>query len=231
MRTMRESMFTRFIKFIGTLLLISSMPLSANIINVIDFTGNNEGVAEQFAFTENGVTLTISAWTTNVNSNQDVLTQWQLLSGQYGVYKGSSGLGVRSNGQDGSYLDGGQSNDFTDLDEGLLFSFSEEINILGFYADYLDAEDDLNFSLVKFLTPTSIETTDIFIDQHASLMFDEEGVYFAPDYLKGSTFMIWADGNDDAVRIVDTAFVKVTEPNTLLLFSLIIIGLAFRRSV
>lgn len=224
-------MFTRFIKFVGTLLLISSMPLSANIINVIDFTGDNEGVAEQYVFTENGVTLTISAWTTNVNSNQEVLSPWQLLSGQYGVYKGDSGLGVRSNDQDGSYLDGGQSNDLTDLDEGLLFSFSEEVNILGFYADYLSAGDDLNFSLVEFLTPTSIETTDIFIDQHASLMFDEEGVYFAPEYLTGSTFMIWADGNDDAVRIVDTAFVKAPEPNTMLLFSLTLLGLAFRRKV
>ncbi len=70
-------MFTRFIKFVGTLLLMSSMPLSANIINVIDFTGDNEGVAEQYAFTENGVTLTISAWTTNVNSNQEVLSPWR----------------------------------------------------------------------------------------------------------------------------------------------------------
>ena len=81
------------------------------------------------------------------------------------------------------------------------------------------------------LTPTSIETTDIFIDQHASLMFDEEGVYFAHEYLTGSTFMIWADGNDDAVRIVDTAFVKAPEPNTMLLFSLALLGLAFRRKV
>lgn len=224
-------MFTRFIKFIGTLLLISSMSSSANIINVIDFIGTNEGVAEQFVFTENGVTLTVSAWTTNVNSNQDILSDWQLLSGPYGVYKGSSGLGVKSNDQDGSHLDGGQSSDLGDLDEGLLFSFSEEVNILGFYADYLSGNDDLNFSLVTFLTPTSITTTDIFFDAQASLMFDEEGVFFAPDNLIGSAFMIWADGDDDDVRIVDTAFIKVPEPNTLLLFSLLLIGFAVKRRI
>lgn len=222
-------MLTRFTKFISVLLLISSMSSSANIINVIDFDGTNEGVAEQFVFTENGVTLTISAWTTNVNSTQDVLTDWQLLSGPYGVYKGSSGLGVKSSDQDGHHLDGGQSSDLNDLDEGLLFSFSEEINILGFYADYLNGNDDLNFSLVTHLTPTSIETTDIFFDQQASLIFDDEGVFFAPDNLIGSAFMIWADGNDDAVRIVDTAFTKVPEPNSLLLFSLFLIGFAFKR--
>ncbi len=222
-------MLTRFTKFISVLLLISSMSSSANIINVIDFDGTNEGVAEQFVFTENDVTLTISAWTTNVNSTQDVLTDWQLLSGPYGVYKGSSGLGVKSSDQDGHHLDGGQSSDLNDLDEGLLFSFSEEINILGFYADYLNDNDDLNFSLVTYLTQTSIETTDIFFDQQASLIFDDEGVFFAPDNLIGSAFMIWADGNDDAVRIVDTAFTKVPEPNSLLLFSLFLIGFAFKR--
>ena len=201
----------------------------------IDFTGVNEGVADEFIFAHDGVTLTISAWTTNVRSSdldpaldQMVVTPWERLLGPYGVYKGSTGLGVISSDTDGSHLDGGEYTELDDLDEGLLFLFSEQVNFWGFAADYLSSNDDLNLSIVNFLTPTTIETTDIFIDRKS--FYDGYDGFPVFDVV-GSAFMIWVDGDDDDVRIGDTYITKVPEPNTLLLFSLVLIGMAVRRRV
>jgi hypothetical protein len=224
-------MLNIFSKLMSVFLLMLTTTASAGYI---DFTGQNEGVADEFIFTQEGVTLTISAWTANVKSDSDpsldqfVVTPWQRLLGSYGVYKGSSGLGVISSDTDGSHLDGGEYTNLDDLDEGLLFVFSEQVNFWGFAADYLSSNDDLNLSIVNFLSPTTIETTDIFIDREA----DSDGYEGFPiSSVLGSAFMVWVDGNDDDVRIADTFITKVPEPNMLILFSLVLIGLAVRRKI
>ncbi len=91
---------------------------------------------------------------------------WSQVVGDYGVYKDSTGLGVISN--DGSDLDGGRSSDTDDLDEGLLFSFSEQVNFLGFSAGSLTDNDDVNLAIVDFISPTELVLTDIFVDVGSS---------------------------------------------------------------
>ena len=116
-----------------TFILLLPSIAQAGLINVIDFTGNNEGIAEEFVFTENGVTLSITAWTAGVNSSGTLLNAWTQVDNNFGVYKGSTGLGVRSSLEDGYDLDGGASAQYaTDPDEGLLLTFSENVDLLGF---------------------------------------------------------------------------------------------------
>jgi len=228
-------MFNKLPKILCTVLLVLSTNASAGLI---DFTGEREGIADEFVFVQDGLTLTISAWTTNVKSSSDkdidqtVVTPWKKLSGPYGVYKGGTGLGVFSHDKDGYHLDGGRFDEVDDLgelydlDEGLLFVFSERVDFWGFAADYLSDDDDLNLSYVSFEGSEQIKTTDVFIDREADFNgydgFPVSGLY-------GTEFMVWVDGNDDAVRIADTYVTKVPEPDTLFLFSLVLFGLAVQR--
>jgi len=227
---------TRFIKFITTFLaalfmLTVASTAHANMINVIEFYGENEGVQDSFIFEKSGVELTVTAWTSNVNSMQEQLSPWSQVSGfdeetKIGVYKGGSGLGVVSNDIDGEDLDGGSSDKINDLDEGLLFSFSENVNFLGFAAGDLSVNDDLNLAIVDFISPTSIEITDIFIDVYSDY---EEDIFDVFPGIFGKSFMVWVDGNDDDVRILDTAFIKVPEPTSALIFTLALFIFLFKR--
>ena len=218
---------------VAGLTLISSFTATANMIHVIDFTGDNQGVQDNFYFEEVGVGLTVSAWAGNVNSAQDILMPFGQIAGldpvsadPLGVYKGSSGLGVRSNGEDGYDLDGGSSDELDDLDEALLFEFSETVNFLGFAAGDLSSNDDLNLSVVNFISDTEIELTDVFIDRHA--IMDEVEIFDVFPGILGSTFLVLVDGNDDDVRIVDTAFIKVPEPSALAIFALMLLAVSFK---
>jgi len=239
-------MFNKFLKFISRFLLIITITITATTnasAGIIDFTASDSSVADEFIYTQDGVILTVSAWVTNVRSdsddalNQMSLMPWQRLSGPYGVYQGTTGLGVISSDIDGNHLDGGRHDEPKDLDEGLLFSFSENVNFMDFWTIYLTENDDLNFSTVQFMTPTSIQTTDIFWDESGippvgHIIGEEyDDIFGLYPGIIGKNFMIWVDGNDDDVRIRDVGFTKVPEPNTLFLFSLVLIGLAIRRSV
>jgi hypothetical protein len=197
-------------------------------IHIIDFMGENKGVQESFNFQQAGVNLTIQAWVTNVNTDQKTLQPWSQLVGDFGVYKGSTGLGVISNDEDGSDLDGGRSANTDDLDEGLLFSFSEQVNFLGFVAGSLSDNDDLNLAVVDFISPTQLLLTDVFVDVGSAY---EEDIFDVFPGIIGRHFMVWVDSNDDDdVRIIDTAFIKVPEPTTLSLFGLALIFINNRRS-
>jgi len=213
------------------LMLLATTQASANLIQVIDFTGNNQGVEDEFRFTQAGVELTVSAWTTNVDSSQAELMPWTALNGyddsqKLGVYKGSTGFGVVSNSVDGYDLDGGSSSNLLDLDEGLLFSFSEQVNFLGFAAGELRSNDDLNLAIVNYDGMGKMTLTDVFIDVASS---EEEDIFAVFPGILGQHFMVWVDGNDDDVRILDTAFIKVSEPTTLLIFLMTITWLVRTR--
>ncbi len=79
---------------------------------------------------------------------------------------------------------------------------------------------------VEFIDPNTITTTDIFIDR--SSFYDGYDAF--PVFgITGSAFMVWVDGCYESVRIADTYFSKVSEANTLILFSLFIIALGFRQ--
>jgi len=199
---------------------------SVDPIHVIDFMGDNEGIQESFNFQQAGVNLTVQAWTTNVNTEREMLQPWTQVVGDYGVYKGSTGLGVISNEDDGSDLDGGSSSDTDDLDEGLLFSFSEQVNFLGFVAGSLSENDDINLAIVDFISPTQLVLTDVFVDIGSAY---EEDIFDVFPGIIGRHFMVWVDANDDDVRIVDAAFIKVPAPTTLSLFCFVLVFFNTRR--
>ncbi|NQZ20899.1 MAG: PEP-CTERM sorting domain-containing protein [Colwellia sp.] len=199
----------------------------ANFISVIDFTGNNEGVEQSFDFAIDGVSVNVSAWNVNVNDNQEFENSWHQVDSNYGVYKGRTGLGVKSNEKDGVDLDGGLKESFSrDPDEGLLFEFSELVNFYGFFASELGSDDDINLSLVEFISPGVIKTTDIFVDIGSSENEDLFGIFPG---VQGLAFMVWVDGKTDDVRIDDIGFTRVPEPSTLWLFALAIISITVRK--
>jgi len=215
------------------LALFTCLGTQATLINVVDFTGNNQGVQDSFRFEEAGVELTVSAWVGNVNSDQDLLLPFSQVTGfdiisadPLGVYKGSTGLGVRSNGDDGYDLDGGSSNEFDDLDEALLFEFSETVNFLGFAAGDLSDNDDLNLSIVNFISDTEFELQNVFIDRQATTA--DVDIFDVFPGILGEKFLVWVDGKDDDVRVVDTAFIKVPEPSALAIFALALLLLSFK---
>jgi len=201
----------------------------ANFISVIDFTGNNEGVEQSFDFAIDGVSVNVSAWNANVKDNQEFENSWHQVDSNYGVYKGSTGLGVKSNDKDGVDLDGGLKESFSrDPDEGLLFEFSELVNFYGFFASELGSNDDINLSIVEFTSPGNIKTTDIFVDIGSN---EDEDLFGVFPGVQGLAFMVWVDGETDDVRIDDIGFTRVPEPSTLLLLALGIIGVRFRKEI
>ena len=202
-------------------LFLLTTTVTATPIESINFKNNNEGIADSFWFESAGVSLTVTAWTTSVNDQQTALEPWQLLSGEQGVYKGNTGLGVVSSDNDGVDLDGGSSGDFaSDADEGLLFVFSEQVNLLAFIAGELSSNDDLNFSVVSVLTPDTLETNNLFNDRNnGQAKFELSSDAF------GYAFMLWVDGNDDDVRIESIEFSRVPEPETISIFLIGLIAL------
>lgn len=195
---------------------------NATLIEFVDFMGNNQGVEDSFVFDQGGVQLEVTAWTTNVNTAQQQIMPWQQVTeanngAGTGLYKGSTGFGVISNDVDGRDLDGGESADLNDLDEGILFSFSESVNFLGFAAEDLSSNDDLNFAVVNFIAPGQIQLTDVFIDEPS--FFDGYDAFPMFPGIQGRHFMVWVDGNDDDVRVADLAFNRIPEPSTYLLMA------------
>ena len=220
----------RFIqKAMVCFVLLTSTYASAGLLSVVDFTGSSDRVANEFYYYEGDVSITLSAWTTNVNSSQESLAPWQQLTGpDVGLYRSDIGFGVVSNGQDGADLDGGSSSNLQDLDEGVLISFSEKVDFFGFAASDLSANDDLNLAVVEFVSPGVITMRDIFIDRHASN--DGYDIFDVFSGIQGQHFMAWVDGNDDDVRIADMAFAQIPEPDTIYILALGVLLMNWRLS-
>lgn len=108
----------------------------ASLVSVFPLWDNTatETVANEMFFNDNGIDLTVSAWTTSYNTAGVQLQPWMQVTGAgLGVFRDENGLGVISSAIDGNDLDGGSSSNFaTDPDEGLLFSFSRSVKILDF---------------------------------------------------------------------------------------------------
>lgn len=200
---------------------------NASLIQTFDLTGNNEGVENTFNFAAGDISLEISAWTTSFASDGSQQEAWQQLGGDFGVYKGSTGLGVFSNDNDGYDLDGGSSDNFAaDPDEGLLLQFSQRVYLNDFIISDLGDNDDINLALVNFISPSEIVLTDVFLDIGG---LNRTQTYDGFNLLSGQAFMIWVDGGSDDVRFDGLSVTAVNEPHSLLLLGLALVGFSLRR--
>ena len=66
---------------------------------IIDFSGQPDDVVSELTYEEMGISLTISAWTTSYNSDQDQLEPWTLVDNGFGVSVRDNGIGFNSNHQ------------------------------------------------------------------------------------------------------------------------------------
>ena len=205
---------------------------NASTIHVFPLWDNtsNETVSEEMYFEDNGVTMTVSAWTTSFDSSQQQLEDWNKVSGSdVGVYRDENGLGVISSQGDGNDLDGGSSSNFADdPDEGLLLTFSHEVNILDLFVGDLDYNDDFNFSLVDLTNPDTpvLVASDIDI---SGPEFETEWPFLFSHGFTGSAFMVWVDGGSDDIELLGVAVQKVPVPATVYLMLAGLAGLAYRR--
>lgn len=217
-------------KILKSLLTVCTILFSLNAsAGVISFTGTNEGTESYFEYDNSEVSLFVTAWTINVNSDHEVIQDWQPVFGEddgrtLGVYNGSTGLGVRSNADDGSDLDGGSSGNPFDLDEGLLLHFDQKVELVSVSGNDLSGNDDINVSIIDVWT---FESTHLFFDRHA----EEDGYDTFDIGAVGTAFMIWVDGNDDDIRLADLEYRMVPEPSALLIlaFGLLVLVWAARR--
>ncbi len=204
-----------------------SFNASADLIFPL-WSDGTETVAEEMIFADGDVSLSVTAWTSSYNSDGDQLEDWMQVTGSgLGVYQDENGLGVISSVDDGNDLDGGSSSNYLDdPDEGLLFLFSEVVNIFDIFMGDLDSSDDFNISVVDFLSPTEIvlsqTETDIF-----GPPFETEFPFIFDGEFRGSAFMVWVDGGSDDVEVLGIS--TIPEPGVLMLFALGLLSLSASR--
>lgn len=195
-----------------------SASVAANTIHVFPlWNGGVATVNETMQFEDNGVDLTVSAWTTSYNDEQVQTQNWQQVTGtDVGVYQDYYGLGVMSSPGEGNDLDGGSSSDYADdPDEGLLFTFSHEVRLLDIFVGDLDDSDDINFSVVDMSSGSPVLGASE-IDVFTLSPFEEEVFVFDTEFV-GTSFMLWVDGNNDDVEMLGIAVAKVPAPAPLLI--------------
>jgi hypothetical protein len=230
-------MSSRINKYIAVLCLLSPFQSFAAIEYIFDFVNEEEAITlHELEFSVQDLVLTVSAWTTNHNSEQTELEPWtQVLSEENGVFYADRGLGLFSREEDSPFLDGGSSNDYNqDPDEGFLLQFSKEVSIFGLSFDFVDAdEDDINISLVDFASDGSLLLTQTLFDLDIYSPFDDFGFIILDGFsmpMVSSNFLIWVDGDNDSLAFRDVIVESVSAPPGALLSFLAFALLAFRRS-
>lgn len=219
---------------LGTLF---SSVANANLAIFPLWTDGDTFVENEMLFSDNGLQLSITAWTSSFNTAQDQLQPWQQVVGDgLGVFRNDDGLGVISSEEDGNDLDGGSSDDYfvdgstalDDPDEGLLFVFSETVSLFDIFMGDLDSSDDINVSLVDLTNPSSPLLLDSLIDLDPP-GDDEYEVYDFGNALTGNAFMVWVDGGNDDVEVLGMAVTRVPAPGSVFLFATGLLALRFAR--
>jgi hypothetical protein len=224
-------------QYIALLCLLSPFQSFAAVEYIFDFVNEEEAViSHELMFSVQDLALTISAWTTNHNSEQTELEPWKkVLSEDDGIFYADRGLGLFSNEEDSPFLDGGSSNDYTqDPDEGFLLQFSKEVSLLGLSFDFVDAdEDDINISLVDFASDGSLLLTQTLFDLDIYSPFGDFGFIILDGFsmpMASANFLIWVDGNNDSLAFRDVIVESISAPSSTIFSLLAFSFFAFRRT-
>ncbi len=199
---------------------------------LFDFGPASLGVAGSDAYgsvgmTVDGIGVDITAYTIDNDGGGTIFSSTLIDGAGLGVYVSSSNnLGVASNSGDGHDLDGGYGSS-SDPDEGLLFSFSQNVRLdfIGF--ERFGSSDDFNLTIdgVSMLVDFGNGSTSPYAAA------DGSGSGFDFFDLTGQQFLVWADGGSDDFRIDTMRVSAVPEPASLLLVAAGVAGVAgLRRS-
>ena len=209
----------------------------ASIQYIFDFVNDDEPtISHELDFIEQDLLLSISAWTTSHNSEQEELEPWQqVLTDENGIFYADRGLGLFSHLEDSPFIDGGSSSDYSeDPDEGFLLQFNKEVSLFGISFDFItEGEDDINISMVDFASDGSLVLTQTLFDVELFSPFDEIGFIILDAFemsFTGSNFMIWVDGNDDSLSLLDVVVTRVSAPQNTLLCCLALCMFGIRRA-
>lgn len=213
------------LRFLALFLVVWSSNAFASLINFNLVNDGDAIVDHELVFTEMGLTMTVTGWTTSHNTEQQQLEPWQqVLSEGDGVFYADHGLGLFSGEGDGAFLDGGSSSNYSsDPDEGFLFSFNKNVSILGLLFDFVDSSDDINISMLDVASDGSFSVTQTFYDLDIFNIGGDIGLLMIVDpmmALTGRHFMVWVDGGSDGLSVVDVTVETVTEAPVYALFIL-----------
>lgn len=208
---------------------LATTPVSAAYF---DLSKGNFGVAggtvyDSVSMTSGGIGVTIEAFTI-ANNGFGAISGLTALGGSTGVYVSgatSGNVGVLSNTtSDGTNMDGGNSS--TDLDEGLLFTFSHKVSLDFINLDsFTSSVEDFNLTVdgVTLLVDFNANDSSPFITNTAE--FDKYNVHG----ITGTEFLIWADGDSDSFRVGGLEATLVPVPAAFWLFASGLMGLAAAR--
>lgn len=217
----------KFLTHSITALGLSFAASSANAALIVDFEAAPfaDGSTSQNVVYDLGLgrTLTISVFTIDDNDGDgNIFARTQVLD-PWGVYKGTTGLGAEINNNDSGSLDGADGNGSgDDFDEGILFSFNFDTELLGINFGSWHSDDDFNLEVdgVNLMHDVGAFDTNSFID------FTPEDDKFVFQNVLGRNFLVWADGDSDSFRIDDIVVNDVPEPSAIALLglSLLLLG-------
>ena len=228
--------------FLKIFILASTLCVASVNASVIEFDFESSpfgtGVSSSsLTHTESGLTLTITAFTLTNNGSGAISASNLLNAAGFGVYDDDGtfgdGLGVFNNlASDGKRLDGSSSNF---RDEGLLFSFSQDVNLERLnFGSWDDNEDDFNLNIgfngSSFGTNLLTDFGSFDTDALVSLVDGSSNDKFHFQNITGNNFLVWADGDTDKFLIDDIKVsIAIPEPSILALMGFGLAGLVFSR--